>query len=123
VKSRNTKQKQLMKVEIDNFESFFTAEDLLEKLKKKNKNIGIATIYRFLKEANKKRDLHSYTCERKVIYSKEDNNHCHFICQKCHKIMHFDVQNIDILKKKIKGNICHFQIDVHGICDECIDTF
>jgi len=120
--SRITKQKELMETELEKVNSFFTAEGFFNKLKKKNKKISIATIYRFLKELRKERKLHSYLCNRRLIYSKEKTNHCHFICQKCNKVIHFDVDEIDFPRKKIRGDICHFQIDVHGICDKCLNN-
>jgi Fur family ferric uptake transcriptional regulator len=119
-KSRKTKQKELIQTEISTFTSLFTADELFDKIKKKDGTIGIATVYRLLKDLRKKKELHSYVCERKMIYSREKNNHCHFICQKCDQITHFNIEKIDFLRSKIKGDICHFQIDVHGICDKCL---
>ena len=118
-KPRRTKQKELIQAEIDTFTSLFTAEELLNKVRTKDDDIGIATIYRFLKDLRKKRNLHFYVCHRRMVYSRQ-NNHCHFICQKCGQVTHFDVDRVDFLKRKIRGDICHFQIDVHGICDACL---
>jgi Fe2+ or Zn2+ uptake regulation protein len=120
-KSRKTKQKELMQSEIKTLASFFTADELYEKIKEKDYTIGIATVYRFLKDLRRKKELHSYTCNRKMIYSLDENNHCHFICQKCNQITHFSIEKIDFLKTKIKGEICHFQIDVSGVCEECLE--
>ena len=44
--NRNTKQKEIIKQEINKINSFFNAEQLLDEIQKKDKNIGIATIYR-----------------------------------------------------------------------------
>ena len=115
---RQTKQKTIMREALSVMSSFFTAEAFYDKVK--NKGIGIATVYRFLKRMKEKRELHSYLCKRKTIYSREENSHSHFICQKCGKVSHFDVDSLDFLKKKIKGDICHFQIDVSGVCEECL---
>ena len=119
MKSRNTRQKEIIQKELDFFTNFFTAEELHKKIIKVEKNVGIATIYRFLKDLREKRKLHSYVCERKTIYSKEKHSHSHYVCQVCNKMFHFNVKNIDFIKKEIPGNICHFQIEVHGICDKC----
>jgi len=103
-------------------DGFFTAEDILEKVQKSNRNISIATVYRFLNERMSVFPdgiLHSYTCNRKSVYSTSKNNHSHYTCEKCGKIKHIEIKNIDFLKKSIPGTICHFQIDAHGICDEC----
>jgi len=119
-KSRKTKQKELIQSEISTFTSLFTADDLFDKIRKKDKTIGIATVYRFLKDLRKRKELHSYVCDRKMVYSREKNNHCHFICQKCDTVTHFNIDKIDFLQTKIKGDICHFQIDVYGICNKCL---
>ncbi len=121
-KSRKTKQKELILSEISTCNSLFTADELYQKIKKKDNTIGIATVYRLLKDLRKKEELHSYICERKMIYSRQKNNHCHFICQKCDQTTHFTVDKIDFLKTKIKGVVCHFQIDVYGTCEKCLKT-
>jgi Fe2+ or Zn2+ uptake regulation protein len=117
-KMRQTKQKKLIEEEIKTIKTFFTAEELFYKAKKRNNKIGIATIYRFLRDLKKKEKIHSYLCNRKTVYSKDTNCHCHFICQKCGQIKHFEVKSLDFLK--IKESICHFQIDVYGTCKECL---
>ena len=123
-KIRETKQKQILDLEINKISSFFTAEDLLGRIKKNTKeknrkSIGIATVYRFLKELKKNRKIHSYICARKTIYSRNKSSHCHFICEKCGKVEHIKVDSLDFINKKINGSICHFQIDVQGVCKDC----
>ncbi len=117
--SRNTKQKELIKNELKSFKSFFAAEDLYKKVKNKDEKIGIATVYRMLNELSKGEKLHSYLCGNKTVYSTGSRNHFHFICEKCSKVSHIEVKNIDFIKKKIKRNICHMQIDIYGVCDNC----
>ena len=119
IKKRQTKQKEILINELRKFNSFFTAEDLLIKSNKKDPKLGIATVYRFLNELVKKRQIHSYICNRKTIYSVGDNSHCHFTCGLCGKIEHIQVKSLDFIKNKINGLICHFQIDINGLCKEC----
>jgi len=119
MKFRNTRQRALLQKESENMRDFFSAEDFYLIILKKMPHIGIATVYRFLKESVKESQLHSYSCDKKIVYSNSKNNHCHYICQKCGKKQHVDIINIDSIRKSIKGSICHFQIDVHGICEEC----
>jgi len=118
-KLRQTKQKELLDREVKKIKSFFTAEELLIKIKKKDSNLGIATVYRFLNDLVNKRQIHSYVCNRKTVYSIDKNSHCHFICQKCGKVEHIQVNSLDFIKNKINGSICHFQIDINGLCDKC----
>lgn len=118
-KTRKTRQKEIVQKEIDKINSFFTAEELFEKTKKTDEKIGLATIYRLLKEKREKKGLYSYLCNGKHVYSKGKKSHCHFICEKTGKIIHFDVDSLDFLKDKIPGEITSFQIEVKGICDTC----
>ena len=118
--SRKTKQKELLKSEIGKIDTFFTADDLLKRIKQKDEEIGIATIYRLLNELKTERKIHCYSCGGRVTYSNDKKNHCHFVCMKCNRLTHFDVDNIDFVKKKIDGEMCHFQIEVHGICNNCL---
>jgi len=122
MKTRNTRQKEILQQEGAKFKEFFTAEDLLKKAKQKDDTLGIATIYRFLKEKKKQNKIFSYMCNRKTIYSNKETNHCHYICEKTGRIIHFNLSNIDFLKEiksKIPGSIGSIQIEIKGICDEC----
>jgi len=114
--NRTTRQKQIIAHELAHIDSFFSAEYLYDRVKDKE-NLGIATIYRYLKEAKKSGELFSYICDRKTVYSKANKSHCHFICEKTGKIIHFEIDNIDFLKDKIPGTITSFQLEVKGVCD------
>ncbi len=120
--SRETSQKEMARRELKNFSSFFTAEDLYDKVKKKNEKIGIATVYRFLSDLAKKDYIHSYLCNKKTVYSTNKSSHFHFICKKCGKIEHINIKKIDFVKNEIKGNICHLQIDTYGVCEKCLNN-
>ena len=117
MKKRNTKQQQKLIEVVENIENFFTAEELNETLE--NDKIGLATIYRFLNKLEKEKKLYSYICDRRKVYSKEEKSHCHFVCEKSGKIIHFTIDNIDFLKDKIPGKISSFQLEVRGVCDSC----
>ena len=118
-KNRNTRQKQIIEEEFQKTKTFFTAEELHKKVLKKDKKIGIATIYRFIKELKKQGKVYSYLCNRRNIFSKGQKSHCHFICEKTGKVIHFEINNLDFLKNKIPGSITSFQLEVKGICNNC----
>lgn len=113
---RNTWQKERIEKELEKIDTFFTAEELHRRVKKDD--IGIATVYRFLRE-KKDKEIFSYICDRRQIYSKQNKSHCHFICEKTGKIIHFNIDSLDFLKNKIPGTIKSFQLEVHGVCDSC----
>jgi Fe2+ or Zn2+ uptake regulation protein len=117
--NRATRQKEAIAQELRKIDSFFSAEELYDKVKQKERNIGMATIYRYLNEVKSKGELFTYTCNRKTVYSKGKKSHCHFECEKTGKIIHFDIDNIDFLKDKIPGTIKSFQLEVRGTCNKC----
>ncbi len=119
MKTRNTKQKETLNKEISKFKTFFTAEDLYENIKVTDKSIGLATVYRFLKNLRKDGEIFSYTCDGRLVYSKDNKSHCHFVCEETGKVIHFSISSLDFLKDKIPGSITSFQIEIRGICDKC----
>lgn len=119
VKKRTTRQKEVIQKELDKIDSFFNADFLFHNVKRIDKKIGVATVYRFLEEAKSENKLFSYKCDRKTVYSKNDTSHCHFVCEKTGKIIHFKIDSLDFLKNKIPGTIKSFQIEVRGVCKDC----
>jgi Fe2+ or Zn2+ uptake regulation protein len=116
MKTRSTRQKELLDTERLKIKTFFSAEGLYETVSKKDNKLGMATIYRYLKALRKEGLIYSYTCDGKNIYSNNKSNHCHFECEETGEIIHFDIENIDFLKNKIPGEITSFQLEVKGIC-------
>ncbi len=114
---RMTKQKKTLYEETGKFKSLFDAFELHSKLK--DKKIGLATIYRFLASLEAKGEIHSFTCGGKKVYSTSKENHAHFSCEKCGKLRHIKISNADFLKDLVTDSICHFQIELTGICSEC----
>jgi len=121
-KSRKTRQKELVHNCVSNLEGFFSAEDLFSYVKKKDSQIGIATIYRVLKDLKEKSIIYSYNCNRKVLYSNKQISHCHYICEKTGKVTHFDIDSLDFLKQirdKIPGTISSVSLEIRGTCEKC----
>ncbi|MFT4282909.1 MAG: Fur family transcriptional regulator [Candidatus Woesearchaeota archaeon] len=111
--SRQTKQKEIISKKLKEFKGFFSAKELHEQAKKEDKKIGIATIYRFLKDEVENQKLHTYVCGRKNVYSK-NKTHCHFVDEKTGKITHFQVETLDFLKGQNIKEITSVHIEVKG---------
>ena len=120
MRTRNTRQKSIMQEELESMQGFFSAENLFSRIEERRRGIGIATVYRFLGDKERERQLHSYVCNKRKIYSSSSNSHCHYICQICGRKEHIGINDIGTIKKGIKGTICHFQIDVTGVCERCL---
>ncbi len=118
VESRLTRQKRILDTESKKIKGFFNAEQLLKKVNLLDKKIGIATIYRYLKESKKNNSLYSYQCEGKTIYSNTKTSHCHFICEESGKTFHFEIDNLDFIKNKVPGDITSISIEVRGVCSK-----
>ena len=110
---RKTKQKETIKKVVDDFKTFFSAQDVYDKVCKLDDSIGIATVYRYLKVESDNQNLHSYVCDRKQVYSK-NKTHCHFVDEETGEISHFSIDSIDFLNGKIKGDISSISIEVKG---------
>lgn len=121
-RTRTTKQKRIIDEEIRTFRTFFSVEDAYERVRKRDDGIGIATVYRYLREIESEEGLNVYTCNRRRVYSFNRDSHCHFICTVCGKAFHFEMGKLDDLKDNVRGKISHFQIDVHGVCESCLES-
>src|SRR3989338_10857700 len=115
--ARITAQKRALHDEIKKFNSFFDVEKLQEKTSKQG--IGLATVYRFLNALEKEGSIHSFMCGNRKIYSADKTSHAHFKCEQCRTLKHIKIRNIDFIKEIANGEICHFQIELVGICSEC----
>lgn len=117
--NRTTRQKEYLKKELKAKKTFFTAEELYRSINKKDPKIGLATVYRFLKEQTERESLHTYVCNRRTLFSTQEKTHAHFFCEVCKKERHVDLKNVDFLKNELQEDICHIQINITGICKDC----
>lgn len=116
---RITVQKKNLHDEINKTKSFFNAYELHERVAKKSGKIGLATIYRFLNSMEDEGKIHSFICNKKKVYSIDKTSHAHFRCEKCGKMKHLEIKNAEFLSRFTSEDICHFQIEVSGICSDC----
>ncbi len=114
---RITKQKKLLKEIVTKLDNFFDAEEVYKRVEKEG--VGIATVYRFLKQLEEKEEIHAFICDERKIYSLSQKNHAHFSCEECGKVEHLNLKKVDFLK--VSGKACHFQLDVKGKCKDCLE--
>jgi len=113
-----TNQKMFLYKLIKTFSSFFDTYQIYENVTEKKKKIGLATIYRFLNKLEKDGEIHSFVCGNKKVYSSNKTNHVHYKCERCGKVKHITIKNLDFLSESM-DDVCHFQIELAGICLEC----
>lgn len=114
-KSRKTKQKEVIEKELEKMKGFFSAEQLHERVN----DLGIATIYRFLSDARNKKQVHTYSCNKRTIYSVNEQMHCHHICESCGRVKHFNLKSIDFLNDVLEDDISSVLVEVRGTCRQC----
>ena len=123
---RITSQRQAIIETVFNTEEHFTAEQLLEWSRKKDKSVSRATVYRtlpLLTESGLVREM-DFGKDHKFYdpnYAHHPN-HNHIICQDCEKIVEFDSEKIEKLEDEISHRL-GFSIKTHrlqitGSCDE-----
>lgn len=116
---RTTQQLEALQEATKQLRDFFDAQTLHEQAQKHDEEIGIATVYRYLKDATSQGDLHKYRCNNRSVYTTQKKSHCHFICEKTGQVTHFELESIDFLTDKVPGSIKSIQIEVKGECEDC----
>jgi Fe2+ or Zn2+ uptake regulation protein len=119
MKSRKTHQKELLKELILKEQNFFTAEILFKQALNSDPRIGIATVFRFLTDLRKRGEIHAFMCGKSYIYSCFKKSHCHFTCSICNQKKHFALSQLGAIQESIPGVMCHFTLEVEGVCESC----
>ncbi len=128
---RKTKQKcRVLDCFVKNRSKHLTAEDVFNLLKEHKSLVSRATIYRCIKNLLKEGVIKEYKLSRKSsacyqYISKESGcyEHCHLICSRCEKVIHFESAQVLNFKKNLdKEN--GFLVDIpstsfYGVCKSC----
>ncbi len=123
MKSRNTKQKELILEVLKNTKMHPTIYELADMIATKDSTIGQATIYRNIKKFVN--DGIIYVVKTKNGIDRYDyyNNHIHFECLTCGTIYDiYDEKIFKILQKKFQNNelnIQNYNITLDGYCKSC----
>lgn len=104
----------------------FTAEDLFAAVKKKDEDIGMATIYRTLELMQNLKiiNVHNFNEDSRIyeLYSEESHHH-HLICKKCGKLVEFSDQDIDYLESELEAKydfkVTEHKLRFYGYCRDC----
>jgi Fur family transcriptional regulator, ferric uptake regulator len=123
---RLTGQRQAIVESVFSTEQHFTAEQLLEWSRRRDKSVSRATVYRtlpLLTESGLVREMnlgkeHQYYDPNYA----ERPHHNHIICQDCGKIVEFESDEIDQIESKISRRL-GFSVETHRLqitarCDE-----
>src|SRR5688572_15241856 len=123
---RLTSQRQAIIDTVFNTDKHFTAEELLEWSRLKDKSVSRATVYRtlpLLTESGLVREMDFGKDHKFYDPNYADHpNHNHIICQDCDKIVEFESEKIDRLEDEITHklgfSIKTQRLQITGSCDE-----
>lgn len=122
-----TKQREMILETILTKENWhFTAEELFSAVRKKDKDIGMATIYRTLELMQNLNIVHVLDFNddsRKYEIYLEETHHHHLICKNCGKLIEFSDQDINYfeseLEEKYGFEITEHKLRFYGYCNKC----
>jgi len=77
------------------------------------------SVYRRLEKLLNTGSLKKIESDSKSLYEINKTMHAHFKCNKCHNISCIDIENN--LSFNIKGKILDIDINIKGICTECLE--
>ena len=124
-----TKQREVVfEALLDNVDSHLTPEELHEIIENKDKDIGIATVYRTLLLFEDlgiiyKLNFDDNKYRYELISEEESHHHHHLICTKCNNIqeLKFDLlENMEEdIEKKYNFKIKDHSLKFFGLCSNC----
>lgn len=104
-----------------NMNGHMNAEEVFLIAKKKKINVSLASTYRILGKLSEDGLIKRIVIKDKAdVFDKTINEHSHLVCDKCGKIMDFEIPNFkNILDKQTNCDIINYELCVHYICDDC----
>lgn len=112
-------------------EKDISINNIISKLKETNNNVNIMSVYNTIDFLMKEHIIHANVFEDKEVYYELSDNVIHVICNICHKVIHFNNNEIskiafldlDKLTSFLEDNkkfiFSHFALEIHGICNNC----
>ncbi len=121
-----TPERQVVVREVFSSHGHFDAEELYRRIKRRNKKVSLATIYRTLPLLVKSGLIREVMrCQGKGVYEHiwGHSHHDHLICVSCGKVIEFSEDRIE----KLQDDICarfQFQpvehrLGIRGYCKDC----
>ncbi|MCX7944834.1 MAG: transcriptional repressor [Deltaproteobacteria bacterium] len=123
---RRTLQRDVIVREIIKSAKHLTADEIFERLRKKNPNIGYATVCRNLKllySAGIIDEIKIGNQKTRYELKSEDSHHDHLICVKCGKFIEVFSEKIEELQKEMARKerfiVLRHKLEIYGICKYC----
>ena len=122
-----TRQRELIADVFFAAEGHLKVEVLLERVREKDPNVSLATVYRTMKLLTEcgLAAPHRFG-DASVVYEPadhDDEHHDHLICTKCGKIVEFFNEEIEALQDGVAAahgfEVTHHRMELYGLCRDC----
>ena len=117
-----TQQRELIVDQFLRCKDHISVDDLLARVRKRNRKVGYATVYRTLKLlVASGLAIHRQFGDGQARYEVEGDHHDHLICNKCGLILEFEDPEIEALQEKIAKRLGNFTVirhrhELYGLC-------
>lgn len=126
---RRTAQRDLILEIFLSTEEHLTSEDLYRLVHRKDRTVGLTTVYRTLRlltEAGLAREVRFGDGKTYYEHLYNHEHHDHMICTECGKVIEFLSPDIEELQDQMASNFgfrpTHHSLRMWGICAECQET-
>jgi Fe2+ or Zn2+ uptake regulation protein len=102
-------------------EHFINAEQVFQKLKQKDEDIGIATVYRNLKKLAGQGLISEVSWEDVRYYTRHPFSDAFFVCERCGRLLRADIPiaNQNNLSAEVGMRVNRWKMRFEGVCGEC----
>ncbi len=123
---KKTYQKELILETFLNTEGHLSVEDVYALVKRRDKRIGIVTVFRTLKSLTACGIAKEITLGdglTRFEHSYHHPHHHHIVCTECHKTIEFVSPELERIQQEIVGKYgfvpIHHRLQVYGTCEDC----
>lgn len=123
---KKTYQKDLILETFLNTEGHLSVEDIYALVKKKDKKVGVVTVFRTLKSLTAcgiAREITLGDGLTRFEHSYHHPHHHHIVCTECHKAIEFvspELERIqDEIIRKYHFQPLHHRFQTYGVCEDC----
>lgn len=123
---RMTRQRRLIAEVMIETDGHVNIDELYNRVRERDPNVGYATIYRTLKlltDAGLATAAHFGGGATRFESTTHRGHHDHIICTDCGKIMEFHNEEIEALQEQvcraIDFQMTHHKMEIYGLCSAC----
>jgi Fur family transcriptional regulator, ferric uptake regulator len=123
---KKTHQKELILKTFLRAEGHLSVEDVYELVKKKDKRVGIVTVFRTLKSLSDcgiARIINLHDDVTRFEHDYQHPHHHHIVCTECHKAIEFISPELERIQDSIVGKYNFkpklHRLEIYGVCQDC----